>query len=208
MKIYMAGVNHFDPLCRENLIKWFTELVAINDNPPAFIAVEYDKDHFEQIKKQRKRFRRLIQNEWPYLSSDKVDILQNSLGYEGDAHLQVFPAVELLWLDEGRQVNNKSIIINYAEDRLKIYAGSWSVSKPLSINQLSENIRKIEASGVSSDRDVEFARLIQQRISKGGGSWAIAVVGSSHASEKNQGSMRYLLEDAGLLCEVTDVQLL
>ena len=139
MELYIAGINHFDPLCREELIKWFKELSAIKDKPAAFIAVEYDADQFEQIKKQRNKFRELAQDEWPCLSSGELDILENSLAYEGDVHREVLPDAKILWLDQGRQDNySERIDHHYAEERLRLYKGYSPATEPSrSLNNLT-----------------------------------------------------------------------
>lgn len=206
MKLHVAGVNHFDPLCREKLRKWLQGLSLINAEPPAFVAVEYDRQQFEQYKKQRGRFRQLLQTEWPSLSTAELDILENSLGYEGDTHLEIFPSAEVLWLDRGRQVSDLSMIDKYAEDRLTMYKQYSFGQKTLRIDRLSENIRRAENSqNISLDRSKKFADLILEKVQKSGGKWAIVIVGSSHTRKDIRGSMRYLLENTGLICEVSEI---
>lgn len=206
MKLHVAGVNHFDPLCREKLRKWLQGLSLINDEPPAFVAVEYDRQQFEQYKKQRGRFRQLLQTEWPSLSTAELDILENSLGYEGDTHLEIFPSAEVLWLDKGRQVSDLSMIDKYAEDRLTMYKQYSFGQKSLRIDQLSENIRKVEnVQDINLDRSSKFANLICERVSKSGGKWAVVIVGYNHTRKDIQGSMRCLLENTKLICEVSKI---
>ena len=206
MKLYVAGVNHFDPLCREELKRWLQKLSEINDKPPAFVAVEYDRRQFEQIRKQRKRFRQLLKKQWPSLSIAQLDILENSLAYDGDTHLEVFPVAEILWLDKGRQVNDSSMIDNYAEDRLTKYRQHSSGQKSLRIDQLSENIRKVEnVQDINLDRSSKFANLICEGVSKSGGKWAVVIVGYNHTRKDIQGSMRCLLENTKLICEASKI---
>ena len=206
MKLYMAGVNHFDPLCRSKLVKWLQQLSETHDKWPAFVAVEYDRNQFEQIKKQRKRFRRLIQKEWPSLTSEQLDILENSLAYEGDTHFDVFPDVEILWLDTGRQISDSSVLDKYAEDRLAMYKQYSPGETALNINKLSERIRNVaNPEDINLNRSKRFADLIHKEISKNDGKWAMVIVGFSHTRKDIQGTMRCLLEDNGLICEVSSL---
>ena len=206
MRLHIAGVNHFDPLCRPKLVKWLQQLSEIHDKWPAFVAVEYDKNLFEQAKKQRKRFQQLLQNEWPSLTSEQLNILQNSLVYEGDTHLEVFPDVEILWLDTGRQVSDSSEWDKYAEKRLATYKQCSFGEATLSINQLSERIRNAEdPEDINLNRSKRFADLIRKGISKSRGKWTIVIVGFNHTRKDIQGTMRCLLEDNGLICEVSKI---
>ena len=206
MKLYIAGVNHFDPLCRPKLVKWLQHLSETYDKQPAFVAVEYDINLFEQIKKQRRRFRQMLHNEWPSLTLEQLNILENSLAYEGDTHLEVFPDVEILWLDTGRQVSDSSVLYKYAEDRLAMYKQYSSGETALNINKLSERIRNVaNPEDINLNRSKRFANLIHKGISKNDGKWAIVIVGFSHTRKDIQGTMRCLLEDNGLICEVSSL---
>ena len=206
MKLYIAGVNHLDPLCRPKLVKWLQRLSETYDKRPAFVAVEYDKNLFEKAKKQRKRFRQLVQNEWPSLTSEQLNILENFLAYEGDTHLEVFPDVKILWLDTGRQVSDSSVWDKYAEDRLAMYEQYSFGETTLNINKLSERIRNVaNPEDINLNRSKRFADLIHKGISKNDGKWAIVIVGFSHTRKDIQGTMRCLLEDNGLICEVSSL---
>lgn len=206
MKLYIAGVNHLYPLCRPKLVKWLQQLSETHDKRPAFVAVEYDKNLFEKAKKQRKRFRQLLQKEWPSLTSEQLDILENSLVYEGDTHLEVFPDVEILWLDTGKQEMDSSDWDKYAESRLAMYK-QYSFGKTrLNINQLSKRIRSGEdPENINLNRSKIFADMIHKRVSKSGGKWAIVIVGYNHTRKDMRRTMRCLLEDNGFICEVTKI---
>ena len=206
MKLYIAGVNHFDPLCRPKLVKWLQHLSETYDKQPAFVAVGYDSNLFEQIKKQRRRFRQMLHNEWPSLTLEQLNILENSLAYEGDTHIEVFPDVEILWLDTGRQETDSNEWDKYAEKRLAMYKQYSFGKKTLSINKLSERILNIDDPEYNNlNRDEKFAYLIRQGISKSGGKWAIVIVGFNHTRKDIQGTMRCLLEDYGIICEVRKI---
>ena len=214
MKLYIAGVYHFDPLGRNNLRQWLQGLASANNGSPAFIATEWDENLFALIKGQRRTFRELAQKEWPNAASDLLDTLERSLGYEADTHTEFFPNVEVLWLDQGRQ----AIVERYAEGRLNMYRSylegeqlptqsSMGLAKFSAVARQRADSSEAERQRTQlfeeeSERDTKFASLILERIAKGGGVWAIAIVGGRHASE-GKGSMRQLLEEQGQLCEVT-----
>lgn len=206
MIVYIAGINHFDPTNRETLRRWLATLSSSRTSPPVFVATEWNREVFENIKEQRPKFRQLMMRQWPDASSELLDILENSLGYEADTHTEVFDNVEILWLDQERLVN-VSDINNYAKDRLKMYR-SFLEGHPLPKNTSEalsmfskEARRRAQNSEASTRRDVEWARLIQEKCVISKGEWVIIIVGSSHASD-HEGSMRRLLQDQRLICQV------
>ncbi len=196
MKVYIAGVSHFDPLCRGRLRQWLQFLSESNRSvsSPSFLATEWDSSLFAQVKKQRPAFAKQIQNEWKGIRPDVLKTLELSLGYEADSHLDVFPDVEMLWLDEGRDYDD---IADYAEQRLHIYKrflGGSSLQKDCGnvlalLGDAAE--RGSQGSTNGDERDQKFASLILQRLVDDGDKWAIAVVGANHANDYPQ-TMRRL----------------
>lgn len=206
MIVYIAGINHFDPTNRETLRRWLATISSSRTSPPVFVATEWNKEVFENVKEQRPKFRQLMMSQWPDAPSELLDILENSLGYEADTHTEVFDDVEILWLDQKRQVN-VSDINNYARDRLRMYR-SFLEGQPLpkntsdALSMFSEVARRrAQNSGTSTQRDVEWARLIREKCAISKGEWIIIIVGASHASD-HEGSMRRLLQEQGLICQV------
>lgn len=209
MIIYIAGINHFDPLCRIELKAYLECLRNENIEPPAFIAVEYGEDNFKKIEGHRPEFRKMLLKKWPDLNSNLLDIFTASLGYEGDVHKEVFPDAEILWLDE-RQ-DKEDAIRNYAQSRLRIYHdflkgidicnGHETVLKKLR----NEARNSAKHGNFDKGRSSKFAKLIMKRIKKGiSNKWAVVIVGSNHASEE-QGTMRSILENYEYECIVTDL---
>ncbi|HYR88455.1 MAG TPA: hypothetical protein VE422_30530 [Terriglobia bacterium] len=211
MILYLAGINHFDPLSRERLREWF-ERISNNTGAPRFLAVEFREDVFLQVRAQRERFRQLLKEQWPQMSEALVNTLVLSLAYEGDTHLEIFPAVEVLWLNQHRQLTEVEIdgINRYAEDRLTMYRqfldqGAGHLpddDKVLATISESARLRADPAKKGGDARDEQFAQVIIQRIGNSQDGWAIIVAGSNHIQDSN-GSMRRLLENAGHRCEIT-----
>lgn len=203
----IAGVNHFDPAGRLRLVDWLA-LYSKRFGHPAFVATEWDKDIFAQVKAQRGEFQCLISNQWPNLSAGLVKVLTLSLAYEADTHTEVFSDVEVVWLDEGRRAPEDDIR-NYAPDRFAMYK-HWLGDKVterddlVTLAKMSE--RAIREAGcppsIGNDRDAQFADLILRRVGKDGGDWAVVIVGKFHALTYS-GSMRRLLEEREQICEVS-----
>ncbi len=209
MKVYLAGINHFDPLGRAELERWLKDLAVHAPSPPAFISVEWSEPIFADVQAQRHRFRHLAQREWPEASTETLDTLAAALAYEADTHTAVFPGVETLWLDQGREHSvAEDIVARYAEYRLNMYSnflanrlGAASANNLLPT--LSEEAwRRVSLSGHPDSRDKKWAQLIRDRVSFKKGDWAVVITGATHTSDQD-GSLRRRLERDGLSCEVT-----
>lgn len=204
MKLFIAGLYHFDPTGRTRLRGWLEQLSAQHAEPPAFVAVEYDSGLFARIKSQRTVFRILMSEQWPHITPELLDELELSLGYEGDTHEVVFPGAKVIWLDEGRPFDTTG----FAWDRLIMYTdflGERGLPRntPAALSRLSQEAwRRANPPSEGDDRDYKFAQLILQEIEHEAADWAIAIVGATHASDR-PGYMRRLLEHAGQPCEVT-----
>ncbi len=123
MKLLIAGITHFDVLGHRRVLKWLKQKSAIESGAPEFVAVEWDKDIYSLIKAQRNLIGELAREEWPTAPNSFVQVIQQSLGYEGDTHKEVLPSVETVWLDNGRTVVDETIVRQYCRDRMNIYKG-------------------------------------------------------------------------------------
>lgn len=206
MILRIAGVGHFDAAGRQRLVEWLRHC-SEKFGKPAFIATEWDNEIFAQVKAQREEFRRLIGNQWPALSSGLSRVLTLSLAYEGDAHIEVFSDVEVLWLDEGRQAPDDDIR-KYALDRFEMYKrwlGNEISDRDDSATLARMSERATREAGrppnVGNERDAKFADSILRRVGKGGGDWAVVIVGKFHAL-RYAASMLERLESSKQTCEV------
>jgi hypothetical protein len=199
----IAGINHMDPAMRGRLINLLAAH-KVKFGSPDFIAVEWDERVFKSVSAKRERFRSLLKREWPNFSEKLLNILVLSLGYEGDSHLQVYPGVEILWLDQGRQYP-LGFKEKCAEWRLRDYKrylkalpANASETEILSqMRQAASNVPPPQPCG----RDKRFADAIKNKSIGGARGWAIAIVGDDHA-RRDGGSMRGHLEMMGYKCEV------
>ncbi len=204
MVVVMVGVIHDDPLGRTDLLARLRALALRRSNPPAFVAVEYDQHHFRSIADQRPRFRSLIKTECDALTSAELDVYSHSLAYDGDSHYEVFPSVPVLWLDEGRKWCENDLK-KYPECQLAMYRHR-SDGELCNIEKLSCTMKAVTQRSTSSIpdwkvRNEKFSKRICDRILEVNGSWAIAITGKLHACNSVCGSMRQLLEAAGVNCE-------
>jgi len=210
MRVRVAGVVHNDLLGRERLLKWLREIKDLEKIPPLFVAVEYDESIFGLIRRQRPVLRKLAAEAWPSSSHSVLKLIEDSLAYEGDLHEIAFPAVETLWLDQGRTVGDPTILSDYARDRLNIYKSFvLDESKVISNATLLTMSLKAWEEGSEpqpggSDRDVKFTQVILDRLKGESRGWAIAIVGSNHASGV-EGSMVSHLKSQGIECQVSQL---
>ena len=204
--LYLIGVNHFDPLQRRELLCLIHTLAEENHGAPVFIAVEHDKDIFEWIVRQRRTFRSLLKKEWPDLTVDELDVLEKSLAYEGDSHLDIFPEARTVWLDSGRPFpphwDRDSPC--YAIGRIKTYQDHLE-HKSLHGNLpfLSKQLRNVaNEECMNTDRSRKFATSMLATLETNLAGWAFSITGAAHANKDIPGSLAAILSDNGVNFEV------
>lgn len=72
MKILFGGVNHFDPGCRGRLEGWLTSIRLPMETEPDFVGLEWDFNHFEEVRQSRPAFRHDLSQEFPQLSGSPI----------------------------------------------------------------------------------------------------------------------------------------
>lgn len=202
MPLYIAGINHFDPMSREHVADWFRSLGEQHAGPPAFVAIEFDEAHFKALTEQRPRYREWIQARWPEMPPSDLDRFEQSLGYEGDTHHECFADTETIWLDSGREFHQTTIETHTFQRLLclQLFEKNNSLMLP---GIVSEQVQAyMRANVFSPERSRLFADRILQRVQSQSWQWAIAITGASHASDRFDNSMRSLLERAGVPCDV------
>ena len=206
-ELHIAGVVHFDPLCKSRLRSWLLNLAERKREPPGFVAVEWDRGIFEQVRPQREVLRQIVIDEWPHAHQAFVTTLSEAVAFEGDTHKEVFPQAETLWIDEGRTVHDSSEITKYAHRRMNIYKSllprDISVMSATILEFMSRESWPRAESWPYQDtaRDSKFASHIMQALTNRKPDWAIAIVGAIHASDSPD-RMRTLLEANGVSCKV------
>lgn len=211
MHLMIAALVHFDVCGRDRLAEWLRDARNSNQLTPRFVAVEYDRAVFEKIRAQRSLLRARAAELWPACSLETLDTLAGSLVYDGDCHMSVFPGVETLWLDEGRFLEDPTVIEEYARDRLALYRGYASgLTEDLGVKALHQMSERAWADGPppidgGDQRDCIFADRILSVKPGTPDCWGVCIVGANHASDV-RGSMVSRLRDAGVACHVTQLR--
>lgn len=202
MELFIAGVNHYDPMGRVRVAGWLRDLGERRESNPSFVAVEFDQGHFNALCRQRPQYREWIHRFWPGVPDDDLKLFELSLGYEGDTHQECFEGTEVVWLDEGREVE-PDVLEQHARIRLltlRYFEQRNSLMLPGVVSEQVQGYTRPEV--FSPERSRRFADRILARLEGGEGDWAVAITGASHASDRFENSMRSLLETAGVPCEV------
>jgi hypothetical protein len=201
MTLFIAGINHFDPMGREHLANWLCSLADINTSPPSFIAVEFDEHLFKMLHTQRAQYRECIHNLWPGVPESDLDQYELSLGYEGDTHLECFYGTDVIWLDQGRTLP-PGAVETHVHQRLQALQFFESRNALMLPGVVSEQVQPYtRAAAFSVERSRRFAEHILGYIHNHAWNWGIAITGASHASDRFQDSMRSLLVKAGVRCD-------
>ncbi len=209
-QIEIAAISHFDPLCKDRLVHWLSALRDRQGKPPSFVAVEWDEQQFAEIRFQRLSVRMIAQERWPKASEGFITSLSESVAFEGDSHIGIFPETPTVWLDRGREIVDPTVITKYAPDRVAVYA-SYLERQNATANEASLPQMSLEAWNRlgerppgGTDRDIAFSAAVSDAFEEEGGDWAIAIVGANHASDE-PGYMRERLDRAGFHCIVTEL---
>src|SRR5258706_3158668 len=202
MQVFIAGVNHFDPLCRVRLENWLRALLSSQSTPPSVVAVEWDEAIFNKVKSQRANVRVLATSRWPQSTVEFLNALEATVAFEADTHIPLMPGIPTVWLDQGRALPYSDAIEKYAPDRIRIYdsyipAGTTTFDSSLLDTMSLEAWKQLDKGGASeTDRDTIFADIITKHLGSEKSTWAIVIVGAKHASREID-QMAYRLEVAG-----------
>lgn len=201
MKLYAAGINHNDPLMRKELVDWLQELKKQYDSDPCFIAVEWGQNAHAKVAGSRDEFKELAKKAWPGVSHDLLTTLAEAMGYEGDAHREVWADLEPIWLDDDRPSTLKIEyeLDNYAAGRLGVYKFRLGKADPVTdpqgaLQQLSDAAHVGQQSWADNPRDGSWANQITTAIAAASAcEWAVVICGSEHFA-KHAGNARDLLD--------------
>lgn len=109
MRLVLIGGVHDSFECRVNLVRILNEL-AEKEPFPKFVAVEYGEDFFnENINPQRSLAALSTPKEESvrrYLSTDEMTRIADVVAYDAVSHLDVFPNVPTIWLDNKREYSD------------------------------------------------------------------------------------------------------
>ncbi len=201
MKLYSAGINHNDPLMRKELADWLQELKNEHEFDPCFIAVEWGKYAHSKVADARHEFKELARKEWPGVSDELLTTLAEAMGYEGDTHRDLWPDLDLIWLDDDREVTAMTAnnLANYAAGRLGVYKLRIGAADPVNdptgaLQQLSDAAHIGQQTWVDNPRDESWAKQITAAMANSPDcEWAVVICGSEHFA-KHAGNACDLLD--------------
>jgi len=214
-KLVLVGINHSTPLGPRVLHEKLNEIDQ-RYGTPSFVGVEWGQAVHEKVKKQRCKFRNLFQREFLNTSTaDELDLVEASLGYEGDTHPLIWPTSKTIWLDENRKLSDldSNSIKDYALGRIetlkqfkinsRITSSSRIAEKGL-LFCLDEEALK-SAANDSASKDPTFQsretmwlnRLKELHPELQPRDWGVIIVGSKHIRLPFLGE----LESAGFVTE-------
>ena len=212
MRLYLAGINHNDPLGRDSIYHWLKGIKEAT--PPAFVAVEWGEQVFKLLEANRLRLRIELGVRFPDVESDVIQTLADALAYEGDSHKGMYPDADVIWLDSARVCIDKGKQLTNEEIAEKTVRGRRSVmelwlsnrsrfdSSESFLDQTSCEAWASAATTEASKRDKDFADLILSRAKEGG--WGIVITGEEHTQDE-EGRMRHMLRQKGRDCKVTSL---
>lgn len=194
IRIILIGINHFDPFGPQK-VRLALELASSKGFIPDGIAVEWSKRNAAAVIAQRDAFGRSLLHHFPMITSGDLDAIKHSLAFEADAHLDMYPDLPVIWLDEDR-VANPSIIERYADDRVSIIR-SAADGNDFSLARISYTIiHNADVTPMPSERDKKFTSVIDVAVSSGHHSIA-CIVGQNHAEFAVKGMFGYELLHKG-----------
>lgn len=202
--IVILGINHYDPLGRSKIAQFLTE----NKETfiPDCIAVEWKQSLAKVVISQREDLRELLKTSFPILGEKDLTLLANSIAFESDSHISIYPDLPIIWLDNYRDMNeNSEIIKNYAHDRYNIlssiinkgYYDCIEISKQI-CNQEYEEAK-------ATERDQLFNNTIKQIIKNKEYNNIICVVGVNHSYSRIEGVFANLLIKDGNTVKTVDL---
>jgi len=164
--IRIFGGVHDDPWSHRR----FLESLSTIQEPPQFVAVEWDESVFKAHDHQRSVVADGLEGRWCFLTQDDRLRLSAALAWEGDAFKQRFPEVRRVWLDA-----NSGFETDASARAIRLL--DWPM--------LGRELQVLDFSQWAGVLDTELAGL--------DGGWIAVVVGWRHANLQNQGRLASLL---------------
>ncbi len=199
--IKLIGVNHNDPYGRR-IIADYLSFEKSNGFLPDCLATEWDHEMFLRVYKQRDYLYNKLISERFTNNLLEARIIADSLGFEADSHLTVYPNIPIVWLDQGRKVQD-DIIQNYADQRYEILSAYRQENeKCFDLDKTRHSLIAISKDNlISNIRDTVFASKISNAI-ENGMERIICIVGEEHTKTDIKGRLGYQLKEKGFSLSV------
>ena len=216
MKLCMFGVLHASPICRNRYRSEITRLFR-DSGQPSFLAVESGpRLYHDFFLPQRDEFHALALNDPKFTryGIPFVDALAECIGFEADAHRDVYGSQEplVLWLDEHRDPDDQGCAPSLGRNYYLWFKDYLSKQPCPTAEEAMHCIHSgLAANGVPNGspehtyrRDAKWHELICAKLQESSTStYAIVIAGLAH-SENNPLSILSLLLKT-ITCEVLDI---
>lgn len=215
MKVIMIGTMHNSLLSEMGLWLKIKELRA-QYPAPEFVAVEYDEEVFntkiiplrsaiDSCKVKNKYFGENI-------SDKELEALASCIGRDGDTHLEFYPQVKTVWLDEGRDCPENEIRFRHPcgsplYNTISNYmAFVGALPNDTSVDDRILSYMEHEQQAPDSplynlERDKMWLDILTKNFSTSSSDYCLVIVGFNH-TEDVEGVIRQLLERDGHDVEV------
>lgn len=182
--VYLAGVNHNDPLMRRELVDWLRDLKNEHETQPCFVAVEWGQEAHALVVAARDEFKELARGKWPCISVTLLAGLADAMAYEGDAHRELWPDLEPIWLDDDRPLTRGRMLrlLTWADGNLRLYEGILEGIDPVNdpdavLNQIRVKAHEDQLAWQGGgERDESWAKQILKAIREEC-DWAVVIAG-------------------------------
>lgn len=211
MKLFIAGGNHQDPLCRHDLVMWLQEIQQAEQEPPRFVAVEWSQGGQGMIEFQRPAFVRiaggLLGNG---TQADLTNRLAMTIAWEVDSHRAVFGDVPPTYLDPpSRQTSraiNAGLYLDIFRQRLLGFAGDVAVTQDV-LQWIRDRCIEAGQNDVPDfphrdlGREQTWLDRLEAQHAHDSPGWGVAVVGALHASTIDPNTFRTRSANAGYVVQ-------
>ena len=195
IEIVFLGVNHNDPLGRDKICSILKN--ELKDFVPNAIAVEWKREIAYEVINQRKAMIEVLTQQYPNVELSDIKILANAMAFESDSHINIYPNLPVIWLDQERGVDiYDDTVANYFVYR-KSYYDAIINSGISSIEEISIYVCSVMSSNIPSERDILFYNKLHKEIEENGYTKVICIVGASHADLSTEGSFANLFIKIG-----------
>lgn len=208
--LYVGAVVHNDPLGPESLSAWLQGLETSHEAPPIFAALEFRKNDADTFAAHRHQIPAAFRAEFPNIPDDDLQAVTRGFMYEPGTLSAVFPAVEVLWLEEESMcppaASNQVVEWSQDQARKRIEMGNpdhlGGFAKVMS--RLSRRAGDASLHNGDYERDARWRAMIEAQP-RAVGTWGIAILGKAHTRLTDPNSFVGQLLSNNIQCVVTDV---
>lgn len=199
MRVFLGGVIHDDPAMVAPVRSWLKDLRDSHADPPAFVAVEWYPDVFNQYCEAWDDFLALARRDWQCTTEYDVQAVADSIAFEAVCAAEVFGPQSIEWLDFDRHYAHPGReVFSWHQWRLMGRGEAKRCPTLVKLSLLSRGAA--EAAARNPARDNLLATRLLATIANRAQGWSVAILGALHASDCWPDTTRSMLEAAGNDC--------